>query len=58
MKLQRMKSGQFFLTMPSQIVRAKGWKKGNNIGIEINMKGDIVLKQLIDKLQKKEKRMI
>ena len=52
-----MKSGQFFLTMPSQIVRAKGWKKGNNIGIEINMKGDIVLKQLIDKLQKKEKRM-
>ncbi len=53
-----MKSGQFFLTMPSQIVRAKGWKKGNNIGIEINMKGDIVLKQLIDKLQKKEKRMI
>lgn len=44
MKLQLMNDKQFFLTLPNQIVRAKKWKKGDNIRVEIDMKGDLVLK--------------
>lgn len=44
MKLQQLKQGQFFLNLPRQIVRAKGWKKGDVIQISIDKKGDIVLK--------------
>ena len=43
MKLQQLKSGQYFLSLPRQIVRAKGWKKGDVINITINSKGDLVL---------------
>lgn len=43
MKLQQMKQGQFFITLPSSIVKAKGWIKGNEIIIEINSKGEIIL---------------
>jgi bifunctional DNA-binding transcriptional regulator/antitoxin component of YhaV-PrlF toxin-antitoxin module len=45
MKLQQMNGRQFFVTLPNQIVRAKGWSKGDNINIEIDKKGDIVLKR-------------
>lgn len=45
MKLQQMKGRQYFLSLPSQIVRAKGWKKGDQINIEINKEGNIVLKK-------------
>lgn len=44
MKLQQMKKGQYFITLPSQIIRAKGWKKGDIISVEIDQKGNIVLK--------------
>jgi len=43
MKIQQVKQGQYFLTLPSQIVRAKGWNKGDNLKIEINKEGDIVV---------------
>jgi len=45
MKLQLMNSNLFFLGIPCQIVRAKGWKKGDEIAVEIDKKGDIVLKK-------------
>ena len=45
MKIQQLKSGQHFITLPSQIVRAKLWKKGDDLKVEINPKGDIVLKK-------------
>ena len=44
MKLQQMKNGQYFVCLPRQIVRAKGWKKADIIKIEINKNGDLVLK--------------
>lgn len=44
MKLQSMNEKQFFVTLPNKIVRAKGWKKGDNLKVEINKDGDIVLK--------------
>lgn len=43
MKLQELKTGQYFLCLPRQIVRAKGWKKGDQIKVEIDTKGNILL---------------
>jgi bifunctional DNA-binding transcriptional regulator/antitoxin component of YhaV-PrlF toxin-antitoxin module len=45
MKLQKMNNRQYFVTLPNQIVRAKGWEKGDLIKVEIDCKGDIVLKK-------------
>ena len=48
MKLQKMQdtSTSYFLVIPSQLVRAKGWQKGDNIAVEIDKKGDLVLKKI------------
>lgn len=40
-----MNNKQFFLCMPSQIIRAKGWNKGDSIKIIIDQKGDLILKK-------------
>ena len=45
MKLQQLKQGQYFLWLPRQIVRAKGWEKQDNIKVTINKEGDLVLKK-------------
>jgi len=45
MKLQQLNNDAFILTLPSQIVRAKQWMKGDEIKVIINDKGDIVLKK-------------
>jgi len=45
MKLQQMNGKQFFLTLPNQIVRAKGWQKGDKVKVLIDSKGEIVLKK-------------
>jgi len=43
MKIQRMKSGQHFITLPSTIVKAKQWKKADDLKYKINDKGEFVL---------------
>ena len=53
MKLKHLKDeaniltldGNCVLTLPSMIVKAKGWKKGDEIIVEINEKGEVVLKK-------------
>ena len=45
MKLQQMKKGQYFITLPNQIVKAKGWNKGDYIVVEIDSRGNIILKK-------------
>jgi hypothetical protein len=45
MKLQQLKNKQFCINLPSQILRAKNWSKGDIIKVEINKEGDIVLKK-------------
>ena len=45
MKLQQLKNNAYILTLPAQIVRAKGWQKGDSIIVEINKEGNIVLKK-------------
>lgn len=46
-KLQQMtaSNNQFFLILPKQIVMAKGWQKGDDIKVEIDQKGNLVLKK-------------
>ena len=43
-KLQKSKTGQFFLSIPNQLCRLKGWDKGDEIIIG-EKEGDIVLKK-------------
>lgn len=45
MKLQQLKNGQFVISLPRQIVRAKGWNKGQVLKIEIDSKGNLILKE-------------
>ena len=42
-----MNDRQFFITLPNQIVRAKGWRKGDKLKSEIDNKGNIVLKKVL-----------
>jgi len=43
-KLQKSKTGQFFLSIPNQICRLKGWDKGDEIVIGED-KGNVVLRK-------------
>lgn len=43
MKLQRMNDKQFFITLPNQIVKAKGWEKGEDLKATIDNEGRIVI---------------
>lgn len=43
MKLQQIKDKAYFIIIPRNFVYAKNWKKGDNIKIEINKEGNLVL---------------
>ena len=45
MKLQQMNGKQFFITLPNQIIRAKGWSKGDRLKVLIDGKGDLVIRK-------------
>jgi len=45
MKLQELPKGIHMVSLPVQIVRAKGWEKGNDIQVTINKEGNLVLKK-------------
>ncbi|MFH1399069.1 MAG: AbrB/MazE/SpoVT family DNA-binding domain-containing protein [Candidatus Woesearchaeota archaeon] len=42
-KIQFINNKQYKITLPKQIVDAKGWKKGDTLVVKINEKGEIVL---------------
>ena len=44
-KLQYENNQQFKITLPKQIVSAKGWKKGDSIKIMLDSNGNIVLQK-------------
>ena len=48
-KLQFDSNKQFKLTLPKQILLAKGWKKGDNIIIELDENGNLILKKEVEK---------
>lgn len=43
MKLQMTKGNQFFLNLPRALVRAKKWKKGKELFININKEGNLII---------------
>ena len=43
MILQKSKNGQFFISLPVAIVKAKGWDRGQRLDIKFNERGDILL---------------
>jgi bifunctional DNA-binding transcriptional regulator/antitoxin component of YhaV-PrlF toxin-antitoxin module len=45
MKLQKSKNNQYYITLPKLMVEAKGWKKGQELKIEFNHKGEFILKE-------------
>ena len=42
-KLQFDNNQQFKITLPKQIILAKGWKKGDTLNIQLDDKGNIIL---------------
>ncbi len=36
-------SKQYKITLPKAIIEAKGWKKGNDVKVLLNEKGELVL---------------
>jgi bifunctional DNA-binding transcriptional regulator/antitoxin component of YhaV-PrlF toxin-antitoxin module len=44
-KLQFDNNQQFKITLPKQILLAKGWKKGDKINIELDKEGNLILKK-------------
>jgi len=45
MKLQQLKQGQYIMTLPTKLVKAKGWVKGDSISPVLDGNGDIILKK-------------
>lgn len=45
MILQRTIKGQYFITLPKQVVEAKGWDKGQKIKIRFNERGNLELEE-------------
>lgn len=43
MKLQKDTSGRYNITVPASIVKAKGWKKGEELEWEISDEGSLKL---------------
>lgn len=43
-KLQYDRNAQFKITLPKQIMKAKKWRKGDEISIEFDKEGNLVLK--------------
>ena len=45
-KLQFENKKQYKITLPKQIIKAKGWEKGDEIAILLDEHGNIVLKKI------------
>lgn len=45
-KIQESKNNQFRVTIPSEIMKAKGWSKGQPLLFSIQQNGEITLKEL------------
>tara|TARA_Y100000310_G_scaffold330673_1_gene402727 strand:- start:2094 stop:2246 length:153 start_codon:yes stop_codon:yes gene_type:complete len=43
-KLQKDNNKQYKLTLPKQILEAIGWEKGDNIKVELDSFGNLILK--------------
>lgn len=46
--------GQFSITLPKNKVRRKGWKKGQEIDIDFNEKGNLEIVEVKENSKKRE----
>lgn len=46
-KLQHDNNKQYKVTLPKALIDAKGWKKGDEIKIELDAQGSLVLKRVL-----------
>jgi bifunctional DNA-binding transcriptional regulator/antitoxin component of YhaV-PrlF toxin-antitoxin module len=44
-RIQYDANEQFKITLPKQLVKAKGWRKGDELYFELDEKGNLVLKK-------------
>jgi len=47
-KIQNPKEGQFNITLPLGIMKIKRWKKGTELLLTLNEKGEVILKEIIE----------
>ena len=47
-KIQESKEGQFRVTIPFEIMKLKGWVKGQSLVFAVQMNGEVALKELKD----------
>lgn len=45
-KIQNPKPGQYSITLPLGIIKMKKWKKGTEIFLTLNEKGEVILKEI------------
>jgi len=45
-KIQESKEGQFRVTIPFEIIKLKGWSKGQALVFAVQMNGEVALKEL------------
>jgi hypothetical protein len=45
-KIQNPKEGQFNITLPLGIMKMKRWKKGTELLLTLDEKGEVVLKEI------------
>lgn len=54
-KLQEIKNGQFKITLPKNKIIRKGWKKGQELDIDLNERGNLEIIEVGKKFKKKAK---
>ena len=52
-KIQETNTGQSVITLPKNIMRATGWKKGTELLTQLDNEGNLILKEIKTKGRKK-----
>jgi hypothetical protein len=47
-KIQQPQEGQFNITLPLGIIKMKKWKKGTELFLTLNEKGEVILKEIVE----------
>jgi hypothetical protein len=46
-KIQNPKQGQYNITLPLGIMKMKKWKKGTELLLTLNERGEVILKEIL-----------
>lgn len=52
-KIQETNTGQSMVTIPKQLMKATGWKKGTELLMQLDGEGNVVLKEIKPKRGKR-----